>query len=236
MKATIIAFGAHPDDVELRCAGTLIKLAEKGHKIAVVDLTQGECGSRGTLQKRMEESKIALDIMGLDFRENLKLSDTNIEINEKNKIKVINIIRKYKPEIIFLPYLDDRHPDHTYASKLIFEASFYSGLKNIKTDYEAFSSVYNIYYMCHYTFEPTFIVDISDVFERKIKAIKAYKSQFGVGKEIELKDLLKSPFSLENIEAKDRFYGSLIGVRYGEPFLVEKPIKTNDPINLLFPQ
>ena len=234
MKVTIMAFGAHPDDVELRCSGTLIKLAEKGHKIAVVDLTRGECGSRGSPPKRMEESKTALNIMGLDFRENLELSDTNIEINEKNKIKVINIIRKYKPEIIFLPYLDDRHPDHTYASKLIFEASFYSGLKNIKTDYESFRPVYNIYYMCHYTFEPTFIVDISDVFEKKINAINAYKSQFEINKEMELNDLLKSPFSLENVEAKDRFYGSLIGVRYGEPFLLKNPVKTSNPINLLF--
>ena len=234
MKVTIMAFGAHPDDVELRCAGTLIKLAKKGHKTVVVDITQGEFGSRGSPQKRIKESKKALNVMGLNLRENLKIPDTNIEINEGNKIRVINVIRKYKPEIVFLPYWDDRHPDHANASKLINDASFYSGLKSIKTDYESFKPVYNIYYMCHYTFEPTFIVDISDVFEKKIKAIKAYKSQFEVNKDTELDDLIKSPFSVENLEAKDRFYGSLIGVRYGEPFLLRNPVKTSDPINLLF--
>ncbi|NVM01678.1 MAG: bacillithiol biosynthesis deacetylase BshB1 [Candidatus Helarchaeota archaeon] len=229
-----MAFGAHPDDVELRCAGTLIKLAKKGHKTVVVDITQGEFGSRGSPQKRIKESKKALNVMGLNLRENLKIPDTNIEINEGNKIRVINVIRKYKPEIVFLPYWDDRHPDHANASKLINDASFYSGLKSIKTDYESFKPIYNIYYMCHYTFEPTFIVDISDVFEKKIKAIKAYKSQFEVNKDTELDDLIKSPFSVENLEAKDRFYGSLIGVRYGEPFLLRNPVKTSDPINLLF--
>jgi len=231
MKKTIMAFGAHPDDIELRCSGTLIKLAQRGHKIIAVDLTQGDRGTRGTPQKRLEEANKSLKIMGLDIRENLKIPDTNIQKNEENKLKVINIIRKYRPDVIFLPYWDDKHPDHLHSSYLISEASFYSGLKNIKTDYESFRPIYNVYFMCHYTFQPTFIVDISDIFQIKLKAIKAYKSQF---KDDKKKISPKSPFYLENFLAQDRFYGSIIGVKYGEPFLLKNPIETENPINLLF--
>ena len=145
MKAKIVAFGSHPDDVELCCSGTLIKLAKKGYRIVIVDLTQGERGSRGNKQRRIKESRIALEIMGLEFRENLKIPDTNIEINVENRNKIIDILRKYKPEVIFLPHWEEIHPDHRNASKLIHEASFYSGLKNIKTDFESFKPVHSVF-------------------------------------------------------------------------------------------
>ncbi len=233
MKKIIVAFGSHPDDVELCCSGTLIKLGKKGYKIIIVDLTRGERGSRGNEQRRLKESKIALDIMGLEFRENLKIPDTNIEINVENRNKIIGILRKYKPEVIFLPYWEEKHPDHRNASKLIHEASFYSGLKNIKTDYESFRPMHNVFYLGRDLVEPTFIVDITNEYQTKMKAIKAYESQFENDTDMDLSETLKTPFSIENLEAKDRFYGSLIGVQFGEPFYLKSPFKNNDPIKLL---
>ena len=234
MKKTVMAFGAHPDDIELRCAGTLIKLAYSGSGVIVVDLTAGESASHGTPGTRLKESCKALNIMGLGIRENLNIPDTAIYNNESNRLKVIDIIRKYRPDIILIPYWDDRHPDHYHTSNLVAEASFYSGLRKIKTDYKHFRPAYTLYYMCHYPFDPVFIVDISEEFKTKLKAVKAYKSQFNniVNKE-NTKQVL-TPFSVQKFTAQDRFYGSLIGVEYGEPFTLKNPVKTNNPVNLLF--
>ena len=171
--------------------------------------------------------------MGLDFRENLKIPDTNIEINVENRNKIIDILRKYKPEVIFLPYWEEKHPDHRNASKLIHEASFYSGLKNIKTDYESFRPRHNVFYLGRDLAEPTFIVDITNEYQTKLKAIKAYESQFKNDTNMDLSEILKTPYSVENLEAKDRFYGSLIGVQFGEPFCLKIPFKNNDPVKLL---
>ncbi len=234
MKKTVMAFGAHPDDIELRCAGTLIKLANEGNTVILVDVTKGDRGSHGTPDIRLHDSRKALNIMGLKIRENLNIPDTAIYNNESNRLKVINIIRKYRPDIILIPYWDDRHPDHYHTSNLVAEASFYSGLKKIKTDYTHFRPVYILYYMCHYPFDPAFIVDISEEFKTKLKAVRAYKSQFSQTSNKRNTKQVLTPFSVQKFTAQDRFYGSLIGVKYGEPFTLKNPVKTNNPVTLLF--
>lgn len=237
MKLEVIFFGAHPDDAELSCGGTIIKMVESGKKVGIIDLTRGELGTRGTDKIRAMETKNACKILGVKIRENLKLKDTSIENTYINRIKVIKLIRKYKPQIIFLPYPSDRHPDHVNTSKLVKESAFYSGLAKLKTRYNRKFQTHHrpskmIYYMQTYTFEPSFIVDITEQFEKKMKAVKCYHSQF-YNKSIKAPDTFISDKKfIEYIEARAAFYGFQIGVKYGEPFYIEEKLKI-DPFQLL---
>ena len=131
LKLDVLAFGAHPDDVELGCAGTLLKLSQQGYSTGIIDLTEGEMASRGTVEERYKESSEASKILGVKLRENLKIPDANILPNDANRDKIIEVVRKYRPSIVFAPYPEDRHPDHVHASNLITEGSFYAGLKKV---------------------------------------------------------------------------------------------------------
>jgi bacillithiol biosynthesis deacetylase BshB1 len=231
MKLDMLVFAAHPDDIELTCGGTIIKLANEGYHIGIVDLTQGELGTRGDAEIRQKEANKAADIMGIKIRENLGYPDGNIEINMKNRLKIIKIIRNYMPCLVFLPYWKGRHFDHIHCSNLVSEAAFYAGLSKIETGQKAFRPLRLIYYMIRHDFRPTFIIDVSNYFEDKLKAIQAYESQFNTfvapG---EAFTPMNSPEFLRGIETRARYYGSFIGADFGEPFYMKEIIKLDDPI------
>lgn len=231
MKLDLLAFAAHPDDIELTCGGTVIKLARKGYQIGIIDLTQGESGTRGDAQIRKEEAHKAAKIMGITLRENLGFSDANIEINHESRLKVIGVIRQYRPRLIFLPYWQGRHFDHINCSHLVNQAAFYAGLAKIQTGQKAYRPLRVIYYMVRHEFRPSFIVDISNYFEYKMKAIKAYESQFATSiAPGEASTALNLPAFLKGIELRARYYGSFIGVDYGEPFYVREALELEDPL------
>ena len=231
MKLDLLAFAAHPDDIELTCGGSIIKMAKKGYRIGIIDLTKGELGTRGDAQIRQEESSEAAKIMGVTLRENLGFSDGNIESNQKSRLKVIRVIRQYKSSFILLPYWQGRHFDHINCSQLVAQSAFYAGLAKIETGQKAYRPLRLIYYMCRQEFKPSFIVDISDYFAVKMKAIKAYKSQFGNSEAMKAAPTaLSIPSFLRGIELRARYYGSLIGVEYGEPFYVKEALKIEDPL------
>ncbi len=230
MKLDVIFFAAHPDDAELSCGGTIAKMVKAGKKAGIIDLTSGELGTRGSEEIRSKELAKASNILKLTVRENLMLKDGNIENNERNRLKVISAIRTYKPTIIFLPYEYDRHPDHQHANKLIRESAFYSGLNKLETQFEgvpqqAFRPLRNIYFMQTYTFDPSFIIDITDVFETKMKAVRCYSSQFYNPKSKEPGTFISDKKFIEYLEARATFYGFQIGVKYGEPFFMEEKLK-----------
>jgi bacillithiol biosynthesis deacetylase BshB1 len=232
MQVDVLAFAAHPDDIELACAGLILKLKSQGYKTGIIDLTRGELGTRGDVKTREKEAGESSRILGLDIRENAGLADGNICSDQKSQRMVIGFIRKYKPKLILAPYWRDRHPDHEEASHLVSKAFFYSGLSKIKTDSEAYRPRNIIYYFQHEIFEPSFIVDISEEFETKLKAIKAFKSQFYMENSKEPETYISKPEFLDSVTTKAKYFGHRIGVKYGEPFLVKSKIKVTNIVKL----
>jgi bacillithiol biosynthesis deacetylase BshB1 len=233
MDLDVLAFGAHRDDIELTCAGTMIKLVDQGYKTGIIDLTAGEMGTRGTAEERAGEAEESAKILKVLYRENLEIPDANIEINEENKLKVIKVLRKYRPKIIFLPYWTDRHPDHAHASQLVFESAFVSGLSKLNSDQPKHRPERLIYYMCNYKFEPSFIVDVTEQYERKMMAVHCYKSQIYNPNYQGEQTYISSPEYLDSIEVRSRYYGGLIGKKHGEPFLVRDMIEIVDVMTLI---
>lgn len=234
VKLDALAFGAHADDVELACSGTILKLGALGYKTGVITLTRGEMATRGNVEIRAQEFAQSAKIMGLSTHKMLDIPDGRIEDTWENKLKIIEGIRIFKPRILFAPYWISRHPDHDKTSSLVREAAYLSGLKKLETDQEPYRPYKIIYYQTRFEFKPSFIVDISEFHEKKMKSILCYKSQFhhqDKDKFGEDDTLISSPEFLGRIEARDKHYGSLIGVKYGEPFLVREAIKVNDPVD-----
>lgn len=235
MKLDVLAFGAHPDDVELGCGGTIHKLVKQGHKVGIVDLTRGELGTRGTKEIRAEEAKNAADILGVVLRDNCEITDGHIEINRENKIRVMEMIRKYQPRLVLVPYFSDRHPDHYNASKLIKECIYYAGTTNWPThtptsELPAFRPNNYLYYMLAEPFQPNIIVDITDEVDVRIKAFQAFKSQFYVPgyQSNEKETWISKPEFAESLMARLSFYGFQINKRYGEAFFSERPLDLDD--------
>jgi len=233
MQLDAVAFGAHPDDIELFCGGTLIKLGSQGRKIGVISLTQGELGTRGSPEIRSQEFQEAATVLKVFTHKILDIPDGDVAVNWENKLKIIREIRTYQPAVVFAPYWKDRHPDHENTSNLVREAAFLSGLKKIETDQQAHRPYRVIYYPCWFDFKPSFVVNITECHDQKIKAIQAYRSQFDHPDKSEFGDeetLISRPEFLERITTRDRFYGSSIGTTFGEPFLVREPLRLDDPI------
>lgn len=232
MDFDILAFGAHPDDVELCVGGILIKASKAGQKVGVVDLTQGELGSRGDEKTRNKEATLAKEILGIKIRENLDLGDGKLYDNYRNRLIVADIVRKYKPKVILAPFEKDRHPDHVAASTIIEKANFDARLKKLKLEHPPHAIQHILFYLAHEYCSPTVIVNITEVFPEKMKAIKVYNSQFYApisGNEC-------APIGISNyifhIESRSRFYGSLINVNYGEPLISKHPIRIDDLMRL----
>jgi bacillithiol biosynthesis deacetylase BshB1 len=213
-----LAFGPHPDDVELFCGGVLIKLKKQGYSTAIVDLSRGELSTNGDVETRLIEAGNAKDILNLDIRLNLGMKDGALEISRENRQEVIKTVRSLRPKICLVPYWVDRHPDHEFASELIKRAIFDSGLKKIDTGQEAYRPKTTIYYLLHNFIIPTFAVDISNEMDQKLEAIKAYVSQFSSIAKDGITTHINKPEFLSSIITRSEFLGQQIGVKYAEGF------------------
>lgn len=230
----IVAFGAHPDDIELGCGGSLISFVKKGYTVAMVDLTEGEMGTRGSVPERRKEAQAAADIIGARVRHNLAIADAGITNTPVHRRQIIEIIRCYRPQIILAPYPNDRHPDHVNASHLISDAAFYAGVARVDADIEgAYRPQRVVYYMMTYEFEPSFMVDISKVFEQKMKAIQAHESQFYNPAYSGKETFIASKEYLQAIRYRAGHFGWKAGCQYAEPFWVREPIALDDPLPIL---
>lgn len=233
----ILAFAAHPDDIELSAAGTLMKHIAEGKTVVIVDLTQGELGSRGTIETRYAEADKADEIMGVSQRVNLKMADGFFEINEKNKKLIIEQIRRFRPKIVLANAFSDRHPDHGRGSQLVSEACFLSGLRKIETQWEGASqlayrpaAVYH-YIQDHYL-KPDFVVDVTEFAERKIQAIQAYKTQFFNPHSQEPNTPISGENFFDFIRGRMLQFGRSIDVQYAEGFQVERTIGVQNLFDL----
>jgi len=239
MNLEALAFGAHADDVELGCGGTLIKLAALGHKTGVIVLTQGEMASRGSVETRAQEFTKSAEIMGLAAHQMLDIPDGRVEVTWENKLKIIKALRSYKPGIVFAPYWVDPHPDHEQTSHLVRAAAYLAGLKKLETEQPPFRPNKVIFYPTRHEFPPSFIVDISNSHEQKMKAVMAYRSQFGAQDAAASENegtLIGRPEFLGSIETRDKRSGAQIGVKYGEPFFVREAIQVQDPVEFFGPE
>lgn len=232
MKLDILAIGVHPDDIELGCAGTMINEIKRGKKVGIVDLTQGELGTRGTIETRYNEAAKAASIIGAVSRENLKMRDGFFKNDEAHQMQLIQVIRKYQPDIVLGNVLHDRHPDHGRAGHLISDACFLSGLAKIETKdqtgqlQQKWRPRYFLQYMQDWYHEPDLIIDISDSLEQKMQAVAAYTTQFHTSETNSEgpQTYISTPDFLESIIARARILGKRIGVKYAEGFMTNKSI------------
>lgn len=234
MKLDLLAIAAHPDDVELTCGGTLLKAAEQGYKTGILDLTAGEMGTRGTPETRLKEAAAAARILRATVRENLRLPDAHLEVNDEYKLAVARRIRALQPHTVILPYWEGRHPDHYNAARLGYEGCFLAGLKQLPIEGEAFRPFKILYSTVYYReVRPTFVVDISKYFERRYRAILAYGSQFRPATK-DKKSKVDIPLDRLHHEVNviARYYGNMAGVEYAEPFLVKEVMQVEDVVRL----
>lgn len=229
MKIDVLAFGVHPDDVELSCTGVLLVEKSNGKTTGIIDLTEGELGTRGTAETRKQEAADSAKILGVDIRENLKLADGFFKNDQESQLKVIEAIRKYQPEIIICNAPEDRHPDHGRSAGLVSDAAFLSGLKKIETtsngvSQEAWRPKYVLHYIQDRYLKPDFVVDITSVFETKLEAIKAFKTQFHTPGIDGPQTYISTPDFLESVVYRHKMFGKMIGVKYAEGFVSNKTI------------
>lgn len=228
-KLDVLGLAAHPDDVELACGGTICLLTKQGYRVGIADFTSGELGTRGTPELRRQEADEASRVMGLAARENLGMMDGDIQNTRVNQIRVIRVVRRYRPHIVLINSPEDRHPDHGDASRLSTSAMFYSGLRMIETfeDDGSRQMPWRPHHVLHYMqstpFEPSFVVDVTPVWEQRLKAMYAFRSQFFdpdyVPPADEPQTFISNPEFMKYVESQARFYGYKIGAVYGEPFL-----------------
>ena len=230
MSLDILAFGAHPDDVELAASGTLIRAARAGASTGVVSLTRGEMSTRGSLAARAAEFDAAAVIMGLAHHEMLSLPDGWLEPDRESKLAVVRAIREHRPRIVLLPWVEDRHPDHPATARIVQEAAFLSGLAKIETGQEPYRPAELIFYMSTWEFEPSFIVDISPVIEEKRKTLQAYGTQVfnPAFKGNEPPTFIASEHFQELLFSRMAHYGHLIGRKFGEPFRIHGYLEVSD--------
>lgn len=229
MKLDILAFGVHPDDVELSCSGTLITEQKSGKKTGIIDLTRGELGTRGNAEIRDQEAAAAAKILGIEVRENLGMRDVFFVNDEQHQRIIIQAIRKYQPEIVLCNAPNDRHPDHGRSAALVSDSCFLSGLRKIITtfngqDQEAWRPKYVFHYIQDRYLNPDFVVDISSVFEQKIESIRAYGTQFHNPELNEPQTYISAPGYLESIIYRHKMFGKMIGVEYAEGYISPKMI------------
>jgi bacillithiol biosynthesis deacetylase BshB1 len=230
MSVDILAFGAHPDDVELSASGTLIRAARRGSSTGVITLTRGEMGTRGTLESRAAEFDAASAIMGLSHHEMLPLPDGRLAVDDRSLDAVVREIREHRPAIVLLPHGEDRHPDHGTTSGIVRRAAFLAGLWKVDTGQEPHRPAELVYYMSSWEFEPSFVVDITDVVEEKRRAIQAYGTQVHntLSKGNEPPTFISSEHFLELLFARMAHYGHLIGKKYAEPFRIQGLVEVKD--------
>jgi bacillithiol biosynthesis deacetylase BshB1 len=229
LKLDILAFGVHPDDVELGCSGTILAAIAEGKTVGIIDLTQGELGTRGSAEIRKVEAQQAAEVLGVAVRENLMMADGFFQNDEEHQRKVIAAIRKYRPEIILANAFEDRHPDHGRSAKLISDAAFLAGLRKIVTkedgvEQEAWRPKYVFHYIQDRFLQPSFVIDISKYHDKKVEAILCYQTQFFNPDLNEPQTYISSPEFLESVKARAMMLGKRIGVKFAEGFISEKLI------------
>ncbi|HEX5422166.1 MAG TPA: bacillithiol biosynthesis deacetylase BshB1 [Candidatus Acidoferrales bacterium] len=233
MKLDLLAIAPHPDDVELTCGGTLLKMADEGYSTGILDLTQGETGTRGTPQIRAREADRAAQFLRVKIRRNAGLPDAHLRVCDEYKAAIAEIIRELRPRTVILPYWEGRHPDHYTAATLGFEACFIAGLKNYPLAGEVFRPFKIIYAAAYSTVAPTFVVDITRQYDRRRRAILAYSSQFTPPKGAPRSKVFLPLDELEDhMSLMARHYGRLAGVKYAEGFVVKEVMQVDDVVNL----
>ncbi|MBM3451974.1 MAG: bacillithiol biosynthesis deacetylase BshB1 [Bacteroidetes bacterium] len=237
MKLDILAFGAHPDDVEISMGGTLLRYISEGKKVGIVDLTEGELGTRGTVKRRYAEAEAASKFMSIETRMNLQMKDGFFQHNEENLFKIIEQIRRFKPEIVFANSISDRHPDHRKGAKLVAEAAYLSGLIKIKSTWqentqEAHRPRLVLHYIQDYLIPPTIVFDVSPFINKKLDAIKCYKSQFYDPDSNEPSTPISGEDFFEFLKGRMKEFGRPMGVEYAEGFTSEKIIGVSDIFKL----
>lgn len=230
VKLDILVFGAHADDVELACAGTVLRATKAGQKVGIIDLTMAEMGTRGDVETRRRESLESAEILGVELRERLDFGDGRMRAGEAEETELIRVIRRYRPEILIAPYPDDRHPDHTRTGQLVTDAWFYAGLVKRETGEPAHRPDAVLYYIQNYVQHPSFVVDITDHWEDRLRAIRAYRSQFHNPSSDEPETFISQKSFIDMIEARARHFGALIGVEFGEAYVTKQPPMVNDPV------
>ncbi|WP_026934815.1 bacillithiol biosynthesis deacetylase BshB1 [Christiangramia echinicola] len=238
MKLDILAVGAHPDDVELSCSGTIAKEVDRGKKVGILDLTRGELGTRGSAEIRDKEAKAAAEILGVVMRHNLEFSDGFFENNTAHKLEIIKILRKYKPEIVLCNAIEDRHIDHGKGAKLVSEACFLSGLRKIETimngnKQEAWRPKHVFHYIQWKNLKPDFVVDISGYLDKKVESVLAYRSQFFDEKSNEPETPISSSNFLDSITYRAQDMGRLINKEHAEGFNVDRNVAVDSIFDLI---
>jgi len=227
-KLDVLAIAAHRDDVEITCGGTIIKLADSGKKVGILDLTRGEMGSKGTAEERERDANEAAEIMGVGWRGNLELPDAGVEANHQNNLKVARIIRTFQPELVILPFWEQRHPDHLAAQQIGYDACYLAGLKKLDIEGEAHRPRKIIYASSFRDVRHSFYVDVTVQMQRKLEAVRAYKSQFDGSPESNR--IYKPGVNIfEFMTVTARHYGHLVGVDYAEAFTIKENILIDDP-------
>ena len=231
-KVDILCITAHPDDVELCCGGTVIKHVQQGRSVGIVDITRGELGTRGSAALRKQEADAAMKILGATFRYQIGLPDGFFQVDEPSLIEVVKVIRKHQPSLVITNALWDRHPDHEQGSKLVNKAAFLAGLIRIETGQNAWRPDLVLNAIQDRQMEPTLIVDISEQHEQKMQAIKAFASQFYDPDSNEPDSPISTKAFLELVEGRALEYGRLVGTRYGEGFVSQRPVGVDDLMSL----
>ena len=226
----ILAVGAHPDDVELGCGGTLALLARRGRSVGILDLTRGEAGTRGTPDTRAAEAIEAARVLGSRFRDGLDLGDGNLRTDRAAELEVIDVIRRRRPRLVFAPLPNDRHPDHVRAGRLVADAAFYAGLRSLETGRPPHRPQQVVFFPSTFLAEPTFLVDVTAFLETKLAAVRAFRSQFFDPASKEPETFISSPEFLDGVTARARAFGRLANVGAAEGFVSPRPPLLADPL------
>jgi N-acetylglucosamine malate deacetylase 1 len=233
MKLDVLAIAAHPDDVELTCGGTLIKMVQKGYKTGILDLTAGEMGTRGTPETRAKEAARSAKMLRVSWRGSLGIPDSDVQPTRQNKLGLATMIRDLRPHTVIIPYWEARHPDHYHASTLGYEGCFLAGLKQLPIEGEPFRPFKILYATSFEGMPATFIVDITKQYETRRRAILAYSSQFRPAKSEKRQRVFLAIDELDSrMDLLARHYGQMIGVKYGEPFLQKELMSVDDVVAL----
>ena len=228
MPVDILAVGAHPDDIELTCAGTLVMQAKRGRRFGILDLTSGEMGTRGSAKTRETEARRAAEILGAAFRETLDLTDGGLQTGRAAELAVIEVIRREKPRLVLTSYPEDRHPDHARAGRLVTDAAFYAGLRKLETALPAHRPQQVLYYSTFLLQEPSLLVDVTLAMETRREAMRAFASQFHDPASREPQTMLSQESFLEKVEARARHFGMIAGVEYADGFVTARPPRIDD--------
>ncbi|MBI1355617.1 MAG: bacillithiol biosynthesis deacetylase BshB1 [Acidobacteria bacterium] len=228
----LVVFAAHPDDAELCCGGTLALSAAQGRRVAVVDLTRGELGSLGDADTRAREAAAAAEVLGLHRRLNLGLPDGAVRDTDANRARVVAVLRELRPQVVIAPPFEDHHPDHMGTADLVRQSFYLSSIRKFQPELPPWKPRTLLHHWGSRTFSPQLVVDVSSVFEKRMQAVRCYESQFGARQESEFALRISSQNFLASIEATLKYFGSLIGVAYGEPYRSELPLPAGDLVGL----